>query len=242
MIMICTLLKNKVYYTDEGKGPAIVFLPGPDARPRVWHNQVSELSNSFRVLRLDFSAIDMSSVSISKLVSVIDEFALFKELRQFFIAGCGVGGYLACAYALRHPNMINGVIASSVGFLGTVNDTVRYFIPEYRLTGNRLSYFIDAVLKRKNRSLFLFRYYALLKNNQFLLSEFSSLSAPLLIINGQNEHPLVQKLASDIYYLRGDYPVELEIIEGAASLPNTARFDVYNSFLQEFLKKNIQPL
>ena len=238
--MVCTLKKNKVYYTDEGKGPAVLFLPGPDARPRVWHHQVPELSGSFRVLRLDFSGIDAGAATLHDLIAIIDEFTLFKELRQVFVAGCGVGGYLACAYALRHPGMTNGVIVSSVCCMGSVTDTIRYYLPEYQSPKNSFLRTIDGLLGKKDRSYFLYRLYSLLKNEQYLLTEMSSLMMPLLIINGEKESEEVHRLSAAL--AAAGEGITMEVIEGADKLPNEEQPDRYNMLVEDFIHSNISPL
>ncbi len=238
--MVCTLLGNKVFYTDEGKGPAVLFLPGPDLRPLVWHNQVAEFSSSYRVLRLDLSGIDASRVSLHDLVRLVDEFALFKELRQMFLVGCGAGGFLACAYAARHPNMVNGLVVSSVGLTGSADETIKYFIPEYKAPKPYLLRLIDGLLKKRDSSYLLNRFYTVMRSNQFLQSEFLTVSCPVLVINGESEHPAIAQLAFDIYAAGTN--TELEIIEGAASLPNITHFDEYNITVRDFIRTNISPL
>jgi pimeloyl-ACP methyl ester carboxylesterase len=105
--------KKKIFYTDEGKGKAIVLLHGFMESSAIWKDVSRVLKNAFRVITVDLPGHGksecLSEVHDMDLMAICVHKVL-KELKvpKCVMIGHSMGGYVALAFADRYPEMIKG--------------------------------------------------------------------------------------------------------------------------------------
>lgn len=104
----------RIGYTDEGRGPAVVLVHGFPFQREVWRGQVDFLKSSHRVVAPDLRGFGESQAAPDAVA--MDRFA--DDLHGLLIAlrtgpavliGHSMGGYVALAFANRHPRMLSGL-------------------------------------------------------------------------------------------------------------------------------------
>ncbi|KIZ18058.1 alpha/beta fold hydrolase [Streptomyces natalensis] len=105
-----------LYYEDEGTGPALLFLHGWGTSGRTWGAQQAGFVTNHRVVTVDWrgcgrSARPARGNTIAGVVS--DLVALIGALRldRPVVIGSSVGGAFATELAVRHPELIGGVVS-----------------------------------------------------------------------------------------------------------------------------------
>ena len=103
-------------YDDHGTGPPLVLLHAFPLDRTMWHPQVTALSDRYRVIAPDLPGfgestvppdgwtVDSAADRVAELLTGIglDELAV--------VGGLSMGGYVALAFARRHPDMIRGLV------------------------------------------------------------------------------------------------------------------------------------
>ncbi|AUC85705.1 alpha/beta hydrolase [Polaribacter sp. ALD11] len=103
-----------IFYTDEGKGTAIVLIHGFLENATMWQNITPELSKKNRVI-----TIDLLGHGKSDCLGYVHSMELFAEtiaavlkqlkIRKAFLVGHSLGGYVALAFTEKHPQKIKGL-------------------------------------------------------------------------------------------------------------------------------------
>ena len=138
---------SSVFYTDEGKGDAVVFLHGFLENSTMWQSLVPNLTRRHRIICIDLlghgqtgcigyihTMVDMAEA----VKAVTDELALDK----FTLICHSMGGYVALAFIEKYKDAING--------LCLMNSTALEDNAERKLNRNRA---IEAV--KKNHKTFI---------------------------------------------------------------------------------------
>ncbi len=101
-------------YTDSSEGPVLVLLHAFPLDRQMWQPQIGPLSTKARVLALDLPGFGGSSPTPFTVDSAADQVAaLLKKLgitSRVVVAGLSMGGYVAMAFARRHPDQLAGLI------------------------------------------------------------------------------------------------------------------------------------
>lgn len=103
-----------IFYTDEGKGSAIVFLHGFLENSKIWTPFIPELVKKNRVICIDLPGHGKTDclgyVHTMELMSEVVE-AILKHLkiRRSTFIGHSMGGYVALAYAEKNPDKLKGL-------------------------------------------------------------------------------------------------------------------------------------
>lgn len=100
-------------YEEQGKGTPIVFVHGFPLDHRIWREQLAGLSDRFRVIAVDLKGFGQSrSTEAFTIDSMADELAEFVQRvagQPCILAGLSMGGYVAFALAVRHPEVLRGL-------------------------------------------------------------------------------------------------------------------------------------
>ena len=103
-------------YDDHGTGPPLVLLHAFPMDREMWHPQVTALSDRYRVIAPDLPGFGESGLpddgwtvdsAADRLAAFIDGIGL-DELAV--VCGLSMGGYVALAFARRHPDKLRGLI------------------------------------------------------------------------------------------------------------------------------------
>ena len=112
-----------VHLRDEGPkdAPAIVLLHGSAADLHTWQPWVDALKGEYRVIRFDLAGHGLTGpdpagdYTLENFVADIDEVADALGLASFVLGGNSMGGGHAVAYALVHPERVQGLILVDAG-------------------------------------------------------------------------------------------------------------------------------
>lgn len=111
-----------VHWRDEGPVnlPAgslpVLLLHGTGASLHTWDGWARELSQEFRVVRLDLPGFGLTGphpsgdYSPAAMVDFLERFADAAGLQQFVVAGNSLGGLYAWRFALRQPDRVRALI------------------------------------------------------------------------------------------------------------------------------------
>ena len=112
----------RVHYREEGDGPAVLLIHGTLGDTTDWDGWVRELSDKYRVVRLDLPGFGLSgeiangNYSIDRTLSVIDALMDHVKAPQFAIAGISYGGIVAFRYAATRSERTSAlVLVNSAG-------------------------------------------------------------------------------------------------------------------------------
>jgi pimeloyl-ACP methyl ester carboxylesterase len=109
---------RSVHLRDEGPrdAPAIVLLHGSNADLHTWQPWVEDLREDYRVIRFDQRGHGLTGpasdgdYSREAFVTDVDRVADALSLERFVLAGNSMGGGIAMAYALAHPERLAGLV------------------------------------------------------------------------------------------------------------------------------------
>ncbi len=111
-----------VHYRDEGPddgdadAPVIVLLHGSSSDIHTWQSWVDGLKADHRVVRFDQIGHGLTGPAKSgdyardAFVADVDELANKLGLDRFVLAGSSMGGGIAMAYAMAHPEKLDGLV------------------------------------------------------------------------------------------------------------------------------------
>ena len=106
----------RLYYEDEGDGPAVLFLHGWGTSGRVWQAQLPPLIGDHRVVTLDWRGCGRSDRPaagntiagvVADVVAVIGALGLHRPV----VVGSSMGAVFATELALRRPDLTGGAVA-----------------------------------------------------------------------------------------------------------------------------------
>jgi len=115
--MHTTLNGVRLSYSDDGQGPALVFVHGFPLSRGTWQRQVESFRSSHRVLAPDLRGFgdsdapaDAAPLPMSQFAA--DVHALLEELGTgpVVLAGHSMGGYVALAFARQFPESVRGLV------------------------------------------------------------------------------------------------------------------------------------
>ena len=105
-----------VHYRDEGSGPTLLLLHGLGSSLHTWDGWVAELSDSFRLVRLDHPGFGLTGpfshrdYRAQRYVELLDAFLDRLGIESCSIAGNSMGGFFAWRYALHNPTRVDKLV------------------------------------------------------------------------------------------------------------------------------------
>ncbi len=156
----------KVHYRDEGEGTPIVLIHGTGASLHTWEDWTKDLTQDYRVIRLDLPAYGLTGKDPQKRYSSKDYVdllhAFLGELKvdKFHLAGNSLGGLISWLYASYHPEKVKQLILldpSGFPFKNTplvikmaktplLNNFIRYVTPRSFIEKNIKEVYYDESL------------------------------------------------------------------------------------------------
>ena len=112
-----------LHYESEGKGEALVLIPGFASGLSIWTKQTPALSRHFRVISFDPRGVDESDKpegpqSISLLADDVALLLLALHVPSAHILGVSFGGFVAQEFALKYPLMTRKLVLCCTSFGG----------------------------------------------------------------------------------------------------------------------------
>ena len=106
----------RIHYLDEGSGPALLLVHGLGGQMHNFtHSLLGRLRHEFRVVILDRPGSGYStrpakaSAAISAQARIISRFCESQKLGRPLVVGHSLGGAIALALALNHPEQVAGL-------------------------------------------------------------------------------------------------------------------------------------
>jgi len=212
----------KVYYEVYGEGKPIILLHGAFYTIDMnWGQIIPELSKSRKVIAIEMQGHGHTPFSDRKLdiVTLADDVVKvmdFLKIDTADVAGYSMGGSIAYQFAVKNPKRLRKLVIisstyKSKGWLSTVNSAFKDFKPEF-FDDTPLKTAYDAVApdKTKWRS-FLKQMFDFAKV-PFNVgdSNIAKISAPVLIIAGDNDGTDKIELAKTYQLLGGGISADLQ--------------------------------
>jgi pimeloyl-ACP methyl ester carboxylesterase len=104
-------------FTDEGKGDPLLFIHGYPLSRGAWDNQVEAFRAKHRVVAPDlrgFGESDLGDhtcpVTMKAYADDIHALMIERGIGPVILAGHSMGGYIALAFALAHPELVRGLV------------------------------------------------------------------------------------------------------------------------------------
>ncbi len=112
-----------VHLRDEGPrdAEAIILLHGSNADLRAWQPWTDRLKAKYRIIRFDQIGHGLTGpapdgdYAMPAFVDTVDRVADTLKLDRFILGGNSMGGGIAMAYALKHPERLDGLILVDAG-------------------------------------------------------------------------------------------------------------------------------
>jgi pimeloyl-ACP methyl ester carboxylesterase len=259
----------ELYYEESGTGSPVVLVHGFGLTARMWDPQVAALAPRYRVIVYDARGQGRSEVpddpeEYSQAAMVEDLLGLLDHLglARAHIAGLSMGGGIALAFALAHPERVSGlaVCDAGAGSDDAADHVARLGRWRERLEEGGIEAFADEALRdalladyvaHGSEAIHLLR--RLLTANSArglsrtltgvlgrrpalytLGDRLARLSHPVLVVVGERDRPCL-RVAN---FLAGTIPrAELVIIPGSGHLPNLEQSALFNATLKGFLDR-----
>lgn len=102
-------------YTDTGLGLPVVLLHGYPFNRSLWNEQVSALSNSYRVITPDLRGLGESDaspgpVTMNRMAQDVAALLDQLEISRAVIGGLSMGGYVALAFYKQFPSRVRALV------------------------------------------------------------------------------------------------------------------------------------
>lgn len=112
-----------VHLRDEGPrdAPVLVLLHGSNADLHTWQAWTDRLKSDYRVIRFDQRGHGLTGpapdgdYAAAAFVADVDAVADALKLDRFVLAGNSMGGGIAMAYAMAHPDRLRGLVLVDAG-------------------------------------------------------------------------------------------------------------------------------
>ena len=112
--MVLEYKKANIFYTDQGKGTAIVLIHGFLENATMWDNITPELTKKNRVITIDLLGHGKSDClgyvhSMELFSETIEAVLKHLKIRKYFLVGHSLGGYISLALSKNNPSKIKGL-------------------------------------------------------------------------------------------------------------------------------------
>ncbi|RAV28278.1 alpha/beta fold hydrolase [Sinomicrobium soli] len=104
-----------VFFEEEGKGAAVVLLHGFLENTTMWDGFLPVLSSGYRVVTIDLPGHGKTGClgyvhTMEMMAGVVREVLRHLKIRKPVLIGHSMGGYVALAFAEKHPDMVKGLV------------------------------------------------------------------------------------------------------------------------------------
>ncbi|MBD2182215.1 alpha/beta hydrolase [Planktothrix sp. FACHB-1355] len=109
------LSQGIIFWREVGKGPTLVFLHGSWSDGDEWLPLMERLGGEYHCLAPDLLGFGESEqpdvhYSIALQVEYLAEYLDALNLRQVYLVGHSLGGWIAASYALKYPDRVTGMV------------------------------------------------------------------------------------------------------------------------------------
>ncbi len=244
-----------IKYYDVGAGPPLLLIHGIGGDADEWAFCFEPLSRSHRVIAMDLLGFGRSDkplieYTIAGFVEVVEQFLRVLEIERVVVLGESMGGWIASAFALRFPELVERlVLVDAAGVWGDLStlpidlrvstrahlrDVFRLVFHDKRLATDALidmayelhlergdGYTIDSVLRNEQGG------------RERLDEVISQLSVPTLIVWGEQDEMIPLSVGRNLHRLIPGS--KLEVISQCGHLPELEKPEELVQCVLEFL-------
>ena len=103
-----------IFYTDQGKGTAIILLHGFLENSTMWNGFLPDLTKKNRVICIDLLGHGKTNClgyihTMEEMAEAVQAVLKHLNLRRYYMIGHSMGGYVALAYAEKKPETLKGL-------------------------------------------------------------------------------------------------------------------------------------
>lgn len=179
---------KKVFYTDSGKGEAIVFIHGWLESHTAFSNIVKILSKKYRCISIDLPGFGESQaiekVTLNKISKVVEQVLKKVGVTKYYLVGHSLGGAITLIFADKHQENVKKVVLISP-FV-----TFRQFSKSaFYLIRNFIPVAIDKILHWRNPNYFAVNAFkiAYLLSSTDLYKYLRSVRKDILLVYGTRD-------------------------------------------------------
>jgi len=119
----------KIHYVEAGSGAPVILIHGLADNVAIWDPVIPALAARFRVIALDqigFGRSDkpLLNYRVSTLVDFLDVFLTELKIERASPVGNSLGGWVAAAYALAHPERVERLVLSDAAGYAALTKTM----------------------------------------------------------------------------------------------------------------------
>ncbi len=105
---------GEIYYEETGSGQPLVLAHGIGGNHAIWFQQLSELSNHYRVITFDHrgfgNSTDGGNLGRSAFVADLEALLDHLGLRRVALVGQSMGGGTCLGFAAAHPERVSALV------------------------------------------------------------------------------------------------------------------------------------
>ncbi len=109
------------HYRDEGSGYPVILLHGFSSSLQTWDGWVRNLTNRYRVIRLDLPGFGLTGPwkghppTTESSVRAVDQLTEYLKISNFALCGNSMGGRVAWEYTVAHPGKVSKLVLEDAG-------------------------------------------------------------------------------------------------------------------------------
>ena len=118
-----TVGQNRIHYVDEGEGRTLVLFHACPMWSFAYRSQIAEFSRDHRVIAFDMLGFGLSDkphdfdYTLTGHINLTESLIGAMDLKDITLVMHGWGGTIGMGFAVRHPNLISGlVVLNSMAF------------------------------------------------------------------------------------------------------------------------------
>jgi pimeloyl-ACP methyl ester carboxylesterase len=238
------------HYVDEGSGNVIILLHGLFGGLANFEHTIASLKSSYRVIMpiLPLYDLTIAESTVEGMLAYLKGLVEELELDDFTLLGNSLGGHIALAYCLQHPEKVNALVLT--GSSGLFERAFGETLPkrsdyEYIRTKTEQTFFdsslatkdlVDEVFEIVNDREKALRVVSIAKSavRQNLREELQQISVPVLLIWGKNDGITPPEVAEEFHKLIPHS--ELKWIDRCGHAAMMEHPDIFNELLEAFLR------
>jgi len=110
---VITFQNKKIFFSDDGKGKAIILLHGFTESSKIWKSFSEKLSEKYRVISIDLPGHGKSECidgchDMELQADVVYAVLKKTKVKKCLMIGHSMGGYVTLAFAGKYPGMLKG--------------------------------------------------------------------------------------------------------------------------------------
>lgn len=253
--MLTTIKEEQGFkYIEEGQGEVLLLLHGLFGALSNWEHVLAYFSKKYRVIipLLPIYELPVKESHLEGLLSFVNDFVQWKELKFFTLIGNSLGGHLAIMYTLQNPTGVQKLVLT--GSSGLFENTLGGSFPRrgsYKYIAERVAYtffdpntvdkdYIDEVFNVTNDLSKAIRVVAVAKSAQRnnLAHVLPNIQTNTLLIWGLNDTITPPQVAHEFNALLPH--ARLRFIDQCCHAPMMEHPQKFNQLLADFLKSRLQ--